>query len=75
MNTGQIDTESFQLAPLIPINDSTSEMEQSYEMSPSEMLVNVSNLLILISKVQRLDKRGGKGDGRPPWNSEYQPFF
>ena len=51
MNTGQIDTESFQLAPLIPINDSTSEMEQSYEMSPSEMLVNVSNLLILISNV------------------------
>ena len=45
MNTGQIDTESFQLAPLIPINDSTSEMEQSYEMSPSEMLVNVSNLI------------------------------
>ena len=41
MNTGQIDTESFQLAPLIPINDSTSEMEQSYEMSPSEMLVNM----------------------------------
>ena len=51
MNTGQIDTESFQLAPLIPINDSTSEMEQSYEMSPSEMLVNVSNILILISNV------------------------
>ena len=51
MNTGQIDTESFQLAPLIPINDSTSEMEQSYEMSPSEMLVNVSNLLIQISNV------------------------
>ena len=51
MNTGQIDTESFQLAPLIPINDSTSEMEQSYEMSPSEMLVNVRNLLILISNV------------------------
>ena len=46
MNTGQIDTESFQLAPLIPINDSTSEMEQSYEMSPSEMLVNVRQLLI-----------------------------
>ncbi len=41
MNTGQIDTESFQLAPLIPINDSNSEMEQSYEMSPSEMLVNM----------------------------------
>ena len=51
MNTGQIDTESFQLAPLIPINDSTSEMEQSYEMSPGEMLVNVSNVLILISNV------------------------
>ena len=42
MNAGQIDTESFQLAPLIPINDSTSEIEQSYEMSPSEMLVNMS---------------------------------
>ena len=48
MNTGQIDTESFQLAPLIPINDSTSEMEQSYEMSPSEMLVNVSHIYMPI---------------------------
>ena len=26
-------------------------------------------------KSQRLDKRGGKGGGRLPWNSEYQPFF
>ena len=41
MNTGQIDTASYQLAPLIPINDSTTEMEKSYEMSPSEMLVNM----------------------------------
>ena len=36
-----LDTASFQLPPLIPINDSTTEMEQSYEMSPSEMLVNM----------------------------------
>lgn len=42
MNTGQIDTESYQLAPLIPINDSSSEIEQSYDTSPSEMLVNMS---------------------------------
>ncbi len=41
MNTGQIDTASVKLAPLIPINDLTTEMEQSYEMSPSEMLVNM----------------------------------
>ena len=41
MNTGLIDTASFQLAPLIPINDSIREMEESYEMSPSEMLVRM----------------------------------
>ena len=39
----QIDTASVQSAPLIPISDSTAEMEQSYEMSPSEMLVNVGS--------------------------------
>ena len=39
-NTGQIDSASVQLAPLIPVTDS-SEMELSYEMSPSEMLVNI----------------------------------
>ena len=41
MNTGQIDTASFQMAPLIPINDTLREMEESYEMSPSEMLVRM----------------------------------
>ena len=41
MNKCFLDTASFQLPPLIPINDSTTEMEQSYEMSPSEMLVNM----------------------------------
>ena len=43
LNTGQIDSASVQMAPLIPVNDSTSEMEQSYEMSPSEMLVNMGS--------------------------------
>ena len=43
LNTGQIDSASVKLAPLIPVNDSTSEMEQSYEMSPSEMLVNMGS--------------------------------
>ena len=43
LNTGQIDSASVQLAPLIPVSDSTSEMEQSYEMSPSEMLVNMGS--------------------------------
>jgi FKBP12-rapamycin complex-associated protein len=37
----QIDTASVQSAPLIPISNNSAEMEQSYEMSPSEMLVNV----------------------------------
>ena len=41
-NTGQIDSASVQLAPLIPVTDSNAEMELSYEMSPSEMLVNIN---------------------------------
>ena len=49
MNTGQIDAVSVTSAPLIPIdNDSSNnggggntDLEQSYEMSPSELLVNL----------------------------------
>ena len=37
-NTGQIDSATVQLAPLIPVTDN-SEMELSYEMSPSGMCV------------------------------------
>ncbi|QQP56713.1 Serine/threonine-protein kinase TOR, partial [Caligus rogercresseyi] len=43
MNMGQIDSAVVQSAPLIAINDSQSEIEQSYEMSPSEMLVNMGS--------------------------------
>ena len=41
MNIGQIDSASVTSAPLIPINDFNKEMEQSWEMSPSELLVNL----------------------------------
>lgn len=41
MNIGQIDSASVTSAPLIPINDSSNDMEQSWEMSPSELLVNM----------------------------------
>ncbi|CAB4055279.1 MTOR [Lepeophtheirus salmonis] len=41
MNMGQIDSAVVQSAPLIAINDTQSEMEQSYEMTTSEMLVNM----------------------------------
>ena len=46
-NTGQIDSGSSggglgQSAPLIPVTTDASEMELSYEMSPSEMLVNIT---------------------------------
>lgn len=43
LNTGQIDSASVKMAPLIPVSDSTSELELSYEMSPSEMLVNMGS--------------------------------
>ena len=36
-----IDSSSVTSAALIPINDSNNEMEQSFEMSPSELLVNL----------------------------------
>ena len=41
MLLGQIDSAGLTSAPLIPINDQTIELEQSWEMSPSELLVNM----------------------------------
>lgn len=41
MNLGQIDSATVNSAPLIPISDAANEMEQSWEMSPSELLVNM----------------------------------
>ena len=38
-----IDSSSVTSAALIPINDSNNEMEQSFEMSPSELLVNMGS--------------------------------
>ena len=37
------DSSSVTSAALIPINDSNNEMEQSFEMSPSELLVNMGS--------------------------------
>jgi FKBP12-rapamycin complex-associated protein len=43
MAIGEIDSSSVTSAALIPINDSTNEMELSFEMSPSELLVNMGS--------------------------------
>ncbi len=44
MNTGQIDSAvGVTTAPLIPITDPAIELEQCWEMSPSELLVNMGS--------------------------------
>ena len=42
MNIGQIDSATVTSAPLIPMSEN-NDMEQSWEMSPSELLVNLGS--------------------------------